>query len=124
MTNEPTKPKPESDKPNAEWLSQLLTKRNSARQIVINKLTDLKPKQTAYYDAKAAYDDAVIEYEALDKEYAVALFKQNKRKNRKKAASKPYNANKVTAKKAIKALKNLPADLRAKILKDVAEGLF
>lgn len=104
-------------------LEQLKLDRKLARKRAIFLSKKLTPIKTAFYDTQAKYKDAVVEYNSLDKEYALALFELKKRK-RKTKATKPYNVNKRNAAKALKALNALPKELRDKILADVKDGLF
>lgn len=122
-TNEQYDVKPETKEPiQPDWLIQLAKERKIAREKAIKTSQILSIFKTKYYDAEASYKDAVTIYNSLDKEYTMAVFKR-KQKTKVKS-SKPYNASKRTAAKALKALESLPEELRARVIANAQKGLF
>lgn len=105
-----------------EKLTALQNQRNIARAVVIDKQAKCKKAKQLYYDLKAEYDDAVSQYNKADREYAFAQHENKKLTSTKE--TKPYNTAKRTAAKAIAALKNLPKDIRDKIIADAQDDLF
>ena len=102
-----------------------LKKKRKAAQIkaiqVSKKFTIIKK---VFYVIDTEYQNTINKYNKLDREYAFALFDKKTAKLKKSKAGKPYDSAKRTAAKALKALENLPKELRDKIINQAKEGLF
>lgn len=107
-----------------EEIKQLKQKRKEAmfKAIQINKRFKIIKK--VYFLTKSDYENKIAQYNKLDREYAFALFDKEQKKLKKFKQTKPYNANKRTAAKALKALESLPEEMRKQIIKNAQEGLF
>jgi len=107
-----------------EEMNQLKINRHFARDKAIQRIKEFKKLKATFCEAEARYDDAIREYNRLDREYAFALEEEKRMKLKKSNLLKPYNTAKRTATKALKALESLPEEIRKKIIIDAQNGLF
>jgi len=102
-------------------IEDLKQKRKTAQLKAIQISKKFQIIKKIYFATQAKYENKINHYNSLDREYAFAIFEKNQQKH---SSTKPYDKNKTTAAKALKALKALPEEMREEIIKNVQNGLF